>query len=118
MGQTRKFQLFKSQEQKLNQAKMQRVAELRQHVFELKKKDDIILRLKEKGQTNARTLNDHEQKIRQKDQEILRLKRLLDKHTLDSKSEHNPVSAIGAKQVCIVNTFNDRNSDCILILRY
>ena len=41
--------------------------------------------------------------IRQKDQEVERLNKLLDQHTLVSKSEKNPVSAFSAQQVYIVN---------------
>ena len=118
LRQTRQSQPYERQEKKLDRTYFQRDFEFRQQGIVIKKKDDEIRQLKEKWQTDAKKLRNLKEEIGQKDQEVEKLKLLLDQHTLDFKSEQNPVSAISAKQVYIVNTFNDRNPDCIPILMY
>ena len=113
-----KHQLDESHGQTPNPMETQLVADLKHQIIELKKKNDEIRQLNKKWQADAKKVRKLEEEIRQKDQEFERLNRILDQNTFDSRSKQNPVSAVSAKQVCIVNTCNDRIPICILIWMY
>ena len=102
LRQTCKSQLYERQETKPNQTESQWDVASRHQGLKLKTEDDTIRRLKKKEQTDAKKIRKLEQEIRQKDQSVERLNRLLDQHSLDSKSDQNSVSVVSAIEVYIV----------------